>query len=146
MKHLKRLRKKTIIVAAALAAVLLSSGSDVKGDMADLIKARTDILNGYYCGHINYYDALSHIREIETGRLLEEDTAAMRGFFQTDIEEVTDYKITDIELTSADEDLVCAVVDISWEVSGTGGNESIEEIYSVIMEKDEKKYKLVQFF
>ena len=35
---------------------------------------------------------------------------------------------------------------MDWEVSGTGGNESIEEIYSVIMEKDEKKYKLVQFF
>ena len=112
----------------------------------DTLRARTDIMNGYFCGHISYYDALAQIENVEKGRLLEEDILSMREFFQTDIEEVTEYSITDIEITSADEDLVCAVVTIDWQVSGTAGVEIIEGIYSVIMEKDEKNYKLVQFF
>ena len=83
---------------------------------------------------------------MEKGRLLEEDILAMKEYFQTDIEEVSDYEIRDIEITNADENLVCAVVSVDWEVSGTAGKEKITEIYSVIMEKDEKSYKLVQFF
>ena len=144
MKHL--IKKGFVIVIVISVLCLMTSGSDVKGEMADLICARTDILNGYFCGHINYYDALEQIKNIEKGRLLDEDIQAMRDFFQTDIEEVSEYKIKDIELTNGDETLVCAVVTIDWKVSGTSKTEKIEEIYSVIMEKDEKNYKLVQFF
>ena len=90
--------------------------------------------------------ALAQIKSVEKGRLLEEDILAMKEYFQTDIEEVSDYEIRDIEITNADENLVCAVVSVDWEVSGTAGKEKITEIYSVIMEKDEKSYKLVQFF
>ncbi len=144
MKHLK---KKILAVAAAAGLMaVMASGSDVKGEMAELIRARTDTMNGYFCGQINYYDALRQIEQVEKGRLLEEDILAMREFFQTDIEEVTEYEITDIEITNADEELVCAVVTIGWEVSGAAESEKIEQIYSVIMEKDEKNYKLVQFF
>lgn len=144
---MKQIKQKILaVIAAGAVFMLLTSGSDVKGEMAELIRARTDIMNGYFCGHISYYDALAQIENVEKGRLLEEDILSMREFFQTDIEEVTEYSITDIEITSADEDLVCAVVTIDWQVSGTAGEEIIEGIYSVIMEKDEKSYKLVQFF
>ena len=145
MKH-KIIKKVLAVITAAVILMVLTSGSGIKGEMAGLIKARTDILNGYFCGHINYYDALRQIKEIETGSLMEEDIQAMRDNFQTDIEEVDEYKISEIELTFADEDLVCGVVTIDWHLSGTGGNETMQEIYSVIMEKHEKKYKLVQFF
>ena len=144
---MKQVKKKILAAgAAAVLAVLLTSGSDVKGEMAELVRARTDIMNGYFCGQINYYDALAQIERVEKGRLLEEDIQAMREYFQTDIEEVTDCRIRDIEITNTDENLVCAVVSVDWEVSGTAGKEKITEIYSVIMEKDEKSYKLVQFF
>ena len=144
---MKQRKKKILaVLTAALIVIFLSSGSDIKGEMADLIRERTDVLNGYFCGQINYYDALARIGQVEKGRLLEEDILAMREIFQTDIEEVTGYKIRDIEITNSDEELVCAVVNIAWEVSGTDGEEEIEGIYSVIMEKDEKSYKLVQFF
>ena len=144
---MKHLLKKVLILAVVIAVLsLMTSGSDVKGQMADLISARIDVMNGYFCGHINYYDALEQIRQVEMGRLLDEDVQAMRDYFQTDIEQVNKYKIKDIELTNGDENLVCAVATIAWQVSGTEGTEEIEEIYSVIMEKDEKNYKLVQFF
>ena len=144
---MKQIKKKIIAAgAAAVLALLLTSGSDVKGEMAELVKMRTDIMNGFFCGQISYYDALAQIKSVEKGRLLEEDILAMKEYFQTDIEEVNNYKIRDIEITNADENLVCAVVSVDWEVSGIAGKEKITEIYSVIMEKDEKSYKLVQFF
>ena len=70
----------------------------------------------------------------------------MKSFFQTDIEDVTDYKITKVDITDMDDTLICAVVTVDWQVWGTGGEESIEGIYSVIAEKCENSYKLVQFF
>ena len=70
----------------------------------------------------------------------------MKEYFQTDIEEVTAYEITKVDITEADETLICAVVTVCWEVYGTDGEENIEGIYSVIAEKCENSYKLVQFF
>ena len=70
----------------------------------------------------------------------------MRDFFQTDIEEITDYKIKAVDITDIDETLICAVVTIEWELYGTNGKEHMEEIYSVIAQKQENSYKLVQFF
>ena len=144
MKHL--IKKILTVMGAVLIAAILSSGSGIKGEITELVEARTDIMNGYFCGHINYYEAIGQIKKIEKGHLLEEDIQSMRDFFQTDIEEVSEYEISDIELTNTDENLVCAVVTIDWTVSGPSGKEEIQEIYSVIMEKDEKNYKLVQFF
>ena len=86
------------------------------------------------------------IEQAETGRLLNEDLTAMRDFFQTDIEEITDYKIKAVDITDIDETLICAVVTIEWELYGTNGKEHMEEIYSVIAQKQENSYKLVQFF
>ena len=103
-------------------------------------------MNEFFCGHIQYKEAAERIEIVEMGRLLDEDLSAMKAFFQTDIEEITDYKITDVNITDMDETLICAVVTVDWMVYGTGGNESVEEIYSVIAEKCEDSYKLVQFF
>ena len=144
---MKQIKRKILAVGAAGVLVLiLTSGSDTKGEIEELVRARTDIMNGFFCGQINYYDALEEIKKIEKGRLLEEDILAMREFFQTDIEEVTEYEIKDIEITNADEDVVCALVKVDWTVSGTLETEKITQIYSVIMEKEQKSYKLVQFF
>ena len=144
MKHL--IKKLLAVLVAALLILVLTSGSDIETDMADLVRARTDIMNGYFCGHINYSDALEKIKEIEKGRLLEEDIQAMRDFFQTDIEEVNEYEIREVLLTNQDEEVVSGFVTVDWKVSGIDGKENFEQIYSVIMEKDEKNYKLIQFF
>ncbi len=146
-KAMKYLGEKFLILAVVLGLfTVMASGSSVKSDIKTLVEQRTDIMNGYYCGHITYREAINQISDVETGRLLEEDLLAMREFFQTDIEEINQYKISKIEITGMDETLICAVVTIIWQLNGTGGKESFEKVYSVIIEKKDKSYKLVQFF
>ena len=136
MKPIKHLIKKTaILLIVLLLSTVLASGSGPESEISMLVIRRTDIMNEYFGGHILYKEAAERIEKIEKGRLLEEDLEAMKSFFQTDIEDVTDYKITKVDITDMDDTLICAVVTVDWQVWGTGGEESIEGIYSVIAEK-----------
>lgn len=144
MKHLSR--KLAAIAAAVLLSTVMASGSGPESAVSMLVRQRTDIMNGYFGGHINYKEASARIKDIEKGRLLDEDLTAMKEFFQTDIEEIVGYEITDIEITNMDDTLICAVATIVWDIDGLGGEETLEEVYSVILEKSENSYKLVQFF
>ena len=147
MKPIKHLIKKTaILLIVLLLSTVLASGSGPESEISMLVIRRTDIMNEYFGGHILYKEAAERIEKIEKGRLLEEDLEAMKSLFQTDIEDVTDYKITKVDITDMDDTLICAVVTVDWQVWGTGGEESIEGKYSVIAEKCENSYKLVQFF
>ena len=138
MKPIKHLIKKTaILLIVLLLSTVLASGSGPESEISMLVIRRTDIMNEYFGGHILYKEAAERIEKIEKGRLLEEDLEAMKSFFQTDIEDVTDYKITKVDITDMDDTLICAVVTVDWQVWGTGGEESIEGIYSVIAEKCE---------
>lgn len=147
MKPIKHLIKKpAILLIVLLLSTVMASGSGPESEITMLVTQRTDIMNEYFGGHILYKEAAERIDKIEKGRLLEEDLEAMKSFFQTDIEDITDYEITKVEITDMDDALICAVVTVDWQVYGTGGNENIEGIYSVIAEKSENSYKLVQFF
>ncbi len=147
MKPIKHLIKKpAILLIVLLLSTVMASGSGPESEITMLVTQRTDIMNEYFGGHILYKEAAERIDKIEKGRLLEEDLEAMKSFFQTDIEDITDYEITKVEITDMDNSLICAVVTVDWQVYGTGGNENIEGIYSVIAEKSENSYKLVQFF
>ena len=147
MKPIKHLIKKpAILLIVLLLSTVMASGSGPESEITMLVTQRTDIMNEYFGGHILYKEAAERIDKIEKGRLLEEDLEAMKSFFQTDIEEITDYKIKAVDITDIDETLICAVVTIEWELYGTNGKEHMEEIYSVIAQKQENSYKLVQFF
>ena len=139
MSHL--LKKISAAVSVLVLSVVMVSGSGPEAEISMLVRQRTDIMNEYFGGHILYKEAAARIEKVENGRLLDEDLAAMNDFFQTDIEEITDYHITNM-----DDTLICAVVTVEWEISGIEGKDEIENIYSVIAEKKENSYKLVQFF
>ena len=129
MKPIKHLIKKTaILLIVLLLSTVLASGSGPESEISMLVIRRTDIMNEYFGGHILYKEAAERIEKIEKGRLLEEDLEAMKSFFQTDIGDVTDYKITKVDITDMDDTLICAVVTVDWQVWGTGGEESIEGI------------------
>lgn len=144
MKHLPK--KIAVLMIVFILSTIMASGSGPESAISMLVSQRTDIMNEYFSGNILYKEAAERIGQIEKGRLLSEDLESMKEFFQTDIEEITDYKIRKIDITDIDETLICAVVTIEWELYGTGGRENIEEIYSVIAEKCKNSYKLVQFF
>lgn len=147
MKPMRHLQKKLAVLPVVLLfSTIMASGTGPEGEISALVRQRTDAMNEYFCGQILYKEAAERIEQAETGRLLNEDLTAMRDFFQTDIEEITDYKIKAVDITDIDETLICAVVTIEWELYGTNGKEHMEEIYSVIAQKQENSYKLVQFF
>lgn len=148
MKHLpKKLAKKlALLLTVFMLSTVMASGSDAESVISMLVRQRTDIMNEYFGGHILYKEASDRLAKVEAGRLLDEDLNAMKEYFQTDIEEITDYEITKTEITDMDGTLICAVVTVRWELFGTGGEEHIDGVYSVIAEKRENSYKLVQFF
>ena len=144
MSHL--LKKISAAVSVLVLSVVMVSGSGPEAEISMLVRQRTDIMNEYFGGHILYKEAAARIEKVENGWLLDEDLAAMNDLFQTDIEEITDYHITEVDITNMDDTLICAVVTVEWEISGIEGKDEIENIYSVIAEKKENSYKLVQFF
>lgn len=114
--------------------------------LKDLISVRTDTLNEFYSGRIKKEEAIERITEIEDEQLLQEDIEKIERYFQTDIEQIKKYFFGDITITESEEKMICADVTIQWETEGAGTSESYETTYDVICYKEDKKYKLVQFF
>lgn len=144
MKHLYR--KLAVAALIIIVALIMTSGSGAESAVVSLVEQRTDILNNYYCGITTFKEASKAIETVESGSLLREDINNMHAFFQTDIEEVDSYEIRKVDITCEEEDLICAVVHMDWLTEGLSGKEKIEAVYSVIMEKTENSFKLVQFF
>ena len=84
--------------------------------------------------------------------LLHEDLQAFHDYFQTDIEVVASYHVSVPKVTYRDEDVITALVRVKWITLGAPTEENEHPLqetisyYSVIVEKVEKSYKLVQFF
>lgn len=148
------IRYKILTAAAVITAIFLgtSSGiafSDQQEDIvADLVCRRTDAMSGYFASKLSYWEAGTLLRETEAGNLLETDLKKMREFFRTDIEQVKEYEIRNVDFTLKDEDILCAVVEIEWLAEGLDGEDRFETTHSVICEKQEGEsdYKLVHFF
>ncbi len=111
-----------------------------------LVMARIDAMNRFYASEMNYMEAAGELRRVESGDLLAEDTTNLRRYFRTDIEEVKSYRITQITIKEQTENLLCAAVEIQWDVSGLDGDDVLENEYFVICEKASETFKLVEFF
>ena len=89
---------------------------------------------------------------VESGRLLQEDLQAFHDYFQTDLDEIMDYRVTVPKVTYRDEEVITALVCVDWKTAGLPTEEALHPVqefsayYSVIIEKVENSYKLVQFF
>lgn len=144
-----RYMMKVILVLCFLiftTALAFAGGDDRKDVVVKLVSGRTDAMNGFYGSQISYWEAARQLREVETGRLLDEDIDRLKNYFRTDIEYIEDYEIKKVTFTESGEDMLCAVVEMDWQISGTGGIESLNHCYSVICEKEGDAFKLVQFF
>ena len=133
-----------ILLLCSSAAVL--AGSSEKNMVEKLVLTRVDVMNRFYSRKMDYIDAAGELRKVETGHLLREDTSSLRKYFSTDIEEVLKCRIIRTEIRESTENMVCAVVEIQWDVKGLNGEETLKNEYFVICEKEGKKFKLVDFF
>ena len=151
---MERIRYKILTSAAVIAAIFLGTSSGIafsnqeKNIVEELVCRRTDAMSGYFASKLSYWEAGTQLRETEAGNLLETDLKKMRDYFRTDIEQVKDYEIRNVDFTLKDGDVLCAVVKIEWLAEGLEGEERFETTHSVICEKQtgESDYKLVHFF
>ncbi len=111
-----------------------------------LVMARIDAMNRFYASEMSYIEASGELRKVESGQLLDEDTTNLRRYFRTDIEEVQSYEIMQITLKEQTENLLCADVEILWNVSGLDGPDELRITYFAACEKAGETFKLVEFF
>lgn len=147
-----------LIIAATSAGM---AGIETEEELVErLVCLRNDAMIGYFASQLDWWEARKMLEEAEAGQALESDLEALRGFFRTDIDEITRYEITDIKLNYSSEDLICALVTISWETAGLDGEAKFPAAYSVICQAEEvqpekeektaensqKTFKIVEFF
>ena len=149
----KRLCKRLLLVILLVGmAATLVSGAGRSDLIENLVGQRIEIMDAFFNGDLNARDASEALRRVERGRLLAEDLQAMKDYFQTDVEEILDYRITVPKITYQDEDIITALVRVVWTTKGLPRGEEDEAVYtnetyySVILEKSENSYKIVQFF
>lgn len=149
----RQLFKKLLLVILLVGmAATLVSGAGRSDLIENLVGQRIEIMNAFFNGDMNARDASEALRRVERGRLLAEDLQAMKDYFQTDVEEILDYRITVPKITYQDEDIITALVQVVWTTKGLPLGEEEEAVrtdeayYSVILEKSENSYKIVQFF
>ena len=153
-KKMKRqIFKKLLLVFLILAMqIMLVSGTDQNALIRNLVEQRIEIMNAFFNGTLLEKDAAAALSKVESGRLLHEDLQAFHDYFQTDIEVVASYHVSVPKVTYRDEDVITALVRVKWITLGAPTEENEHPLqetisyYSVIVEKVEKTYKLVQFF
>ena len=135
----------SVCMLIAVSSIFASARSDEE-ILMDIISDRTDILNEFYSGRIEKDEAIERITAIEAENLLQDDIENIEKYFRTDIERIKSYSFKNIAVTKSKENMICADVTMLWDTEGAGEEESYESTYNVICYKEEKNYKLVQFF
>ncbi len=134
-----------VLLCIVLATVYAMAGSNEQ-IVERLIRQRTDTLRLYYSGQADKSDTKKVIENITTDYLRDEDLMNIDRYFHSEVDQVRAYEILDIDVFSADEDIICAYVTINWKAEGLDGKDDFTYKYSTICKKEENLYKLAQFF
>ena len=144
------MKNRGYIIFIAIIVVMFGSAyanaNSSENIVEDLVCKRIDTLSLYYAGQADEDETKEIIEEITTGHLRDEDLSNIHTYFQTEIEQIQKYEITKIDVTKADETMICAYVTIQWETKTLKGDDNFTHIYSVICENEKNSYKLLQFF
>ena len=144
------MKKGVILFIVVIVMVFITTAFATANSNEDIVKnlicQRTDTLGLYYAGKINKKEAMTKISSITTDFLKDEDLDNLEKYFQCDLEQLVDYEIIEIDVNYSDEEVICAMVTIDWKANGLKGEEDFSHTYSVICKKEEKMYKLAQFF
>lgn len=151
---MKGLLRKKILPAMLIfgMSAMLVSGTGYADPVEELVGQRIEIMDAFFNGDLNRREASDALREVEQGRLLQEDLASFAAYFQTDVERILQYHVTVPKITYQDENVITALVKVEWTTEGVPAEEEDtaicreEAYYSVILEKIENSYKIVQFF
>jgi hypothetical protein len=115
-------------------------------EIGKLVLQRADVMNRYFYGELEYFEAANLLSDVETGTLLEEDISNLELYTYTDIDNIEGCEISDIFLLEPRDNQIIARVTVKWIVSGIEGREKFSVIYYAVCEKDGETLKLVEFF
>ena len=142
----KRIICILIIFLCLLLATVYAMANSNEYIVEKLIRQRTDTLSLYYSGQADKNDTKRIIKNITTDFLRDEDLENIDRYFKSEIEQVRGYEIADIDIYYTEEDIICAYVTINWKAESLKGKDNFTYRYSTICKKEEKSYKLAQFF
>ena len=153
-QNMKKQRWKRLFLVFLILTmqIMLVSGTDQDALIRNLVEERIEIMDAFFNGSMTEKDAVAALCRVESGRLLQEDLQAFHDYFQTDLDEIMDYRVTVPKVTYRDEEVITALVCVDWKTAGLPTEEALHPVqefsayYSVIIEKVENSYKLVQFF
>ena len=111
-----------------------------------LVVKRAETMNDYYTGELEYIHAEEILRDVETGKLLEDDLKNLTAWESTDIDQVDQVEILEVILLEDRGEELSAQVIVNWNVSGLNGAEEFQVTYETVCEKNGKTLKLTQFF
>ena len=144
-QNMKKQRWKRLFLVFLILTmqIMLVSGTDQDALIRNLVEERIEIMDAFFNGSMTEKDAAA---------ALQEDLQAFHDYFQTDLDEIMDYCVTVPKVTYRDEEVITALVCVDWKTTGLPTEEALHPVqefsayYSVIIEKVENSYKLVQFF
>ena len=114
--------------------------------VGELVAARAEAMNDYYVGELEYIHAEEILRDVESGKLLEDDLKNLSLWEHTDIDRVEQVEILEVILLEDSAEELAAQVIVNWNVSGLNGREEFQVTYETVCEKNGKTLKLTQFF
>ena len=110
--------------------------------MESQIQSRIEILNKYYDGTWDYDRAETALEKVEKGSLLKTDTALMKDYELTDMEQVTEYAVTVISSRTTRYNMVKCTVKIDYTMYGQQGKRKESHKYLFTGEKEKKRIRL----
>lgn len=132
-----------LLVIFLTAGVIVRPQSDRK-IMEDQIHSRIEILNRYYDGTWDFDKTRSALEKVEKGSLLKTDTALMKDYEYTDIEQVTEYEVRMISCRTTRYGILKGKAEIVYLMRGNQGKQKETHRYLFTAEKEKKKIRLTQ--
>lgn len=141
----KRLRSACAAALAAIVALaLLGAAWQPETEIVEeMLHQRTHIMENVLAGKLSYDAGKEQLKEIETGKLLNDDLENLLASEETDIDRVKKMEVLHIERTSRMYDRMSFQASIYWTCNGLSGKYEETAEYHVGVSKSAGKYKLI---
>lgn len=133
-----------------LACIILLTLMGISGDcesiaVEQLLIKRTDIMENVLSGNITLEEGKTHLKEVEYGKLYNQDIKKLADNMNCEHNKVIGMKIDDLRRTSRISDLTTYQCGITWKCSGINGIYVQKCNYTVAADRSVAGIRLVSF-
>lgn len=143
------MKKLFLVQLCALLLIIFTAATsgapkDDQAIICDLMETRIGILSYYYGGKMTFEDARENMAKITAEGLFKEDVALLQGFANTEVDQITNYKIEILSCKRTSYGILKGEAKVHWVMHGSEGYWETEEEYYYTAESGEKGAKLTQ--